>query len=157
LNQLEEKVSQYVKYLIDHELHWPDDPVLNFFYLFRDFVETVVLSRNTEEFSILYNLLEGEIKILCKDASVFLNQRLKFSFKAVIAISATISPFHFYRDLLGFPIDRTLYERFPSPFPPENRKILVFPDVDTRYKQRSQFYEEIASLIQNIVTMKTGR
>ncbi|MFX0015417.1 MAG: ATP-dependent DNA helicase [Promethearchaeota archaeon] len=156
LTQFEDTVTQYVRFLVERELHWPDDPVLNFFYHFRDFVDTAVLAQGAEEFSILYYSHEGKIKILCKDASPFLQQRLKF-FKSAIAISATLTPFPFYRDLLGFPVDKTVYERFPSPFSPRNRKILVFPNIDTRYKQRKHYYEDIANLIQKTLKIKKGK
>jgi Rad3-related DNA helicase len=154
--QFEEAVTQYVRFLVTKELHWPDDPVLSFFYHFRDFVETAVLAKSAEEFSILYHSNEGRIKILCKDASQFLQQRLHF-FRSSIALSATLTPFPFYRDLLGFPIDRTIYKRFPSPFSSKNRKILVVPTIDTRYKQRKYFYEDIANLIQDVLKAKHGK
>lgn len=156
MDQFEEAVTQYVRFLVNKELHWPDDPVLNFYYHLRDFIETAALAKSAEEFSILYYSNEGRIKILCKDASRFLQQRLHF-FRSSIAMSATLTPFPFYRDLLGFPIDKTIYERFPSPFSPENRKILVIPTIDTRYKQREYFYEDISKLIQNVLELKLGK
>ncbi len=156
LAQFEEEVTRYVQFLLEMDLHWPDDPILSFFYHLRDFVETAALAQNAEEFSILYNSHEGKIKILCKDASPFLQQRLNF-FKSVVAMSATITPFPFYRELLGFPIDKTVYERFPSPFSPKNRKILIIPDIDTRYKQREYHYKDIANLIQNVLKIKQGK
>ncbi|MFX0204654.1 MAG: ATP-dependent DNA helicase [Candidatus Hodarchaeota archaeon] len=156
MGQFEEVVTQYVRYLVSKELHWPDDPVLRFYYHLRDFIGTAALAQNAEEFSILYHSNEGRVKILCKDASRFLQQRLEF-FKSSIAISATLTPFPFYRDLLGFPIDKTIYERFPSPFSPENRKILVIPSVDTRYTQREFFYEDIANIIKTVLKIKEGK
>jgi DNA excision repair protein ERCC-2 len=156
MSQFEEVVTQYVRFLVNKELHWPDDPVLRFYYHLRDFIETAALAQSAEEFSILYYANEGRVKILCKDASLFLQQRLQF-FKSSIAISATLTPFPFYRDLLGFPIDKTIYERFPSPFSPENRKILVIPSIDTRYKQREFFYEDIADLIKIVLKIKKGK
>ncbi|MFX1505408.1 MAG: ATP-dependent DNA helicase [Promethearchaeota archaeon] len=156
MGQFEEVVTQYVRYLVNKELHWPDDPVLRFYYHLRDFIGTAALAQSAEEFSILYHSNEGKVKILCKDASRFLQQRLQF-FKSSIAISATLTPFPFYRDLLGFPIDKTIYERFPSPFSPENRKILVIPSVDTRYTQREFFYEDIANIIKTVLKIKEGK
>ncbi len=154
--RLEEKIPNYLQFLMEREIHSPEDPILDFYYHLRDFVETAALAENAEEFSILYNSQESKIKILCKDASVFLQQRLN-SFKSSIAISATITPFPFYRDLLGFPIDKTVYKRFSSPFPPENRKILVIPEIDTRFKQRQYYYDEIAQLINKVLGIKRGK
>ena len=156
MHQFEEAVTQYVSFLVKKELHWPEDPVLGFYYRLRDFVETAALAQGAEEFSILFYSNEGKIKILCKDASRFLQQRLDF-FRSSIALSATLTPFPFYRDLLGFPIDKTIYESYPSPFSPKNRKILVIPTIDTRYGQRKYFYEDIASLIQTVLQLKEGK
>lgn len=156
LTRLEEEITRYVQFLMEKNLHWPDDPIFGFYYPFREFVETAALAQNAEEFSILYNSHEGRIKILCKDASRFLQQRLSF-FRSSVAISATITPFPFYRDLLGFPIDKTVYQRYPSPFPQENRKILVVPEIDTRYQQRQYHYKSIANIIQKVLKIKRGR
>ncbi|MHA1213660.1 MAG: helicase C-terminal domain-containing protein [Candidatus Hodarchaeales archaeon] len=157
LVQFEESLADYLHFLMEQDLHWPDDPLLNFYYQFKDFVEVATLARDSEEFSILYNFHTDEIKVLCKDASGFLNQRITNCFKTAVAISATITPFFFYRDLLGFPIDKTLYKSYNSPFPPENRKILVIPNIDTRFNQREHYNEEIAETILNLAAIKKGR
>jgi DNA excision repair protein ERCC-2 len=155
--QYEEEIAHYIRYLVDNALNWPDDPVLQFYYHLRTLVETVVaVPHYPDEFSILFNSHEGELKVLCKDASVFLGQRFK-RFKSVIAISATISPFHFYRDLLGLPIEKTVHERYPSPFPPEKRKVLVIADVDTRYVNRHHHYISIANFLKRATLIKPGR
>lgn len=156
LLNLEENVVEYLKFLLERRVFWPDDPILGFYYHFRDFVNTALLAQNKEEFSILYNSQEGEIKILCKDASSFLNYKLLF-FKSALAISATITPFPFYRDLLGFPIEKTHYKSFPSPFPPKNRVIIVVPTIDTRYKYRPHYYREIALLLVKAISIKQGK
>ncbi|MFX0087581.1 MAG: ATP-dependent DNA helicase [Candidatus Hodarchaeota archaeon] len=157
LMNLEEDIPKYLRFLIEKSIHWPEDPVLSFYYQLRDFVETAILAKNAEEFSTLFNTHDNEIKILCKDASSFLFQRLKKSFKSAIAISATITPFPFYRDLLGFPIDKTVYESYPSPFPSENRKIIIYPEIDTRYRYREHYYDEIAAIIQKTISIRKGK
>jgi DNA excision repair protein ERCC-2 len=157
LENFEEDLPRYLRFLIEKSIHRPNDPVLSFYYHLKDFIETAIIAQNSEEFSILYNTHVSEIKILCKDASRFLNKRLKNSFRSAIAISATITPFPFYRDLLGFPIDKTIYGRFSSPFPPENRKTLIYPEIDTRYKNREMYYDNIAELILNITNVKKGK
>jgi Rad3-related DNA helicase len=71
-----------------------------------------------EEFSYIYQHTPDEsvFKILCKDASRFLHERLQ-GFHSVVAMSATLTPFAFYQDVLGFPAERTFTAEFPSPFP----------------------------------------
>ncbi|MFX0149533.1 MAG: ATP-dependent DNA helicase [Candidatus Hodarchaeota archaeon] len=156
LSKFEVIITKYIQFLLKKELHWPDDPILDFYYHLKDFIDTAAIARSVDEFSILYNSHEGEVKILCKDASPFLQQRLT-TFRSTIAMSATLTPFPFYRDLLGFPIDKTIYERYPSPFSPKRRKIIVLPNIDTRYKHRISFSEEIADIIQSILKIKRGK
>jgi Rad3-related DNA helicase len=76
---------------------------------------------------------------------------------SVTAISATLTPFFFYRDLLGFPVEKTTYQRYSSPFPSENRIIRIYPDVDTRYKQRHESYKDIGHLITKTIQLKPGK
>lgn len=157
LDKFEDDLPKYLRYLIEKSIHKPNDPVISFYYHLKEFVETATIAENSEQFSILYNTHLSEIKILCKDASQFLNNRIKNSFRSAIAISATITPFPFYRDLLGFPIEKTVYGSFSSPFPPENRKILIYPKIDTRYKHRGLYHDNIAELIIRITELKKGK
>ena len=48
-------------------------------------------------------------------------------------MSATLSPPEFHRDLIGLDRDRTDLLKLPSPFPRENRIVLVSPDIDTTW------------------------
>jgi DNA excision repair protein ERCC-2 len=62
-------------------------------------------------------------------------------------MSATLEPFKFYRDVLGFDPDRTDSVSLPSPFPPENRLIVAVDEVDTTYRARHRWYGRIAELV----------
>jgi DNA excision repair protein ERCC-2 len=62
-------------------------------------------------------------------------------------MSATLEPFDFYRDVLGFDPDRTDLVALPSPFPPENRLIIAVDEVDTTYRARTRWYGRIAELV----------
>ncbi len=85
-------------------------------------------------------------KIFCRDASRFVGEIFDGSASA-IAMSATLEPFDFYRDLLGFDAHRTDELYVPSPFPPENRLVIAIDDVDTTYRRRAAHYDRIASWI----------
>ena len=90
---------------------------------------------------------EGEaLRIFCLDASRFTGAVLKRS-AGCVAMSATLEPFEFYRDLLGFDADRTDTLSLPSPFPPENRLIVAVDEVDTTYRARPRWYGRIAELV----------
>ena len=131
------------------------DPVQEFYYLFQRFCD--VLALEGDEFSYLYqHHPEGAaFKILCKDASRFLHERLQ-GFHSVVAMSATLTPFPFYQDVLGMPPERSTTAEFPSPFPERNRQILVVPDVATTYRERQRDAPQAAHIIETVVAQRPG-
>jgi DNA excision repair protein ERCC-2 len=75
----------------------------------------------------------------------------------VVLMSGTLTPPEMYRDLLGFPADRTKCAMFPSPFPKENRLALVVPRTTTAYAKRSgQQYEAIGRACASLANAVPG-
>ncbi len=146
-----------VRYLLDKLTsgrQLPEDPVDEFFSEFGQF--SAVLALEGEEFSYVFDRSGGEsVKIICKDASRMLADRLA-GFHSVIAMSATLEPMEFYRQLLGFPGERTDTLTLPSPFPVENRLIRVVPSVSTTYQRRGGSYDKIAAIIATVTTARAG-
>jgi DNA excision repair protein ERCC-2 len=141
-------VLSYFLYKREHEMWLADDPVLDVFFALTRFHR--VLSLGGDEFvHIAERDPEGggeRIKIFCRDASRFVGEVLDGS-ASTIAMSATLEPFDFFRDLLGFDAHRTDELYVPSPFPPENRLVLAISDVDTTYRRRAAHYDRIANWI----------
>jgi DNA excision repair protein ERCC-2 len=146
-----------VRYLLDKTTSGraiPDDPVDEFFSAFGQFC--VVLGMEGEEFSYIYDTTGGEaLKIVCKDPSRQLAHRLE-GFHSVIAMSATLEPMAFYRQMLGFDTERTDQASFPSPFPKENRRIIVVPTVSTTFRVRAAHYGRIAKVIATTAAARLG-
>lgn len=86
---------------------------------------------------------DRRFSVLCKDAARFLGDTIGRT-HSTIGLSATLSPFDFYRDLLGFDVARTATARLGTPFPEENRRIVIDATVATTYKQRAENYRPIA-------------
>jgi len=86
------------------------------------------------------------VRIECLDAARFIRPLLASS-AGCVAMSATLEPFEFYRDLLGFEHERTDTLALPSPFPRENRVVVAIDEVDTTYRERSRHYGRIAELV----------
>ncbi|MEJ2582139.1 MAG: helicase C-terminal domain-containing protein, partial [Acidobacteriota bacterium] len=130
------------------EMWVADDPVLDVFFKLTRFHR--VLAMGGDEFVHIAErdaVGGGErLKIFCRDASRFVGEILDGSASS-IAMSATLEPFDFYRDLLGFDAHRTDELYVPSPFPDENRLVLAISDVDTTYRRRGAHYDRIASWI----------
>ncbi len=140
-------VLSYFLYKREHEMWMADDPVLDVFFALTRFHR--VLALGGDEFVHIASRNEDggpKLRIFCRDASRFVGEVLDGSASA-IAMSATLEPFDFYRDLLGFDAHRTEELYVPSPFPEENRLVLAIGDVDTTYRRRAANYDRIASWI----------
>ncbi len=132
----------------------PDDPVEDFFAVFGQFC--AVLALEGKEFSYIFDGTAGQsLKILCKDPSRQLAERIN-GFHSVVAMSATLVPVEFHRQMLGFDPARTDEIALPSPFPAANRKILIEPSVLTTYRSRGRHYGQIADIIATTARARRG-
>ncbi len=148
-------VLAYIAWKIENRIVEEDDPLVDFYFKLVKFAN--LLTEDGDELArLIEKTPEGlKLKIFCKDPSRFLG-RVIDSAHATIALSATLEPFDFYRKTLGFPPDRTVELSLPSPFPRENRKIVVIPEVDTTYKQRANHYDRIAENVAAIAEAHDG-
>ena len=101
--------------------------------------------------------VEGDdrrIRLICLDPSEKLSACLKKSVGAVF-FSATLTPLDYFAAILGGG-KRALTLSLPSPFPPENLCIAVYPGISTRYADREKSYSKLASVIAGAVSGKPG-
>ena len=153
--QLESAMVDYVIYRrrMGHEPG--GDLIQDFYYAFQRLCDVLALGGDEFEYLYAHDAEDATFKVLCKDASRFLRQRLN-GFHSVIAMSATLTPFAFYQDVLGFPPDRTFAVEFPSPFPAENRCIVTIPQVSTTYRDRQRDAPKVAEIIETIMAQRQG-
>lgn len=97
----------------------------------------------------------GTIKITCCDASEMLKSSYE-EYAQVVAFSATLKPFEFYSQLTGLLSKSLKTAEFLSPFQKENRKVLVIPQISTKYSDREQNYPRIAETIEKVSNLKSG-
>ena len=94
--------------------------------------------------------------VLCVNPARRLESRHR-QLLGTVAMSATLSPLPYYSDVLGFaPLDPVTLSA-PSPFPEENRRVLIIPTVDTTYRRRDRHLDDIARLIAQIAGVCEGR
>ncbi|MCB0281821.1 MAG: ATP-dependent DNA helicase [Calditrichaeota bacterium] len=149
--------SAYISYLVHKvkkSLLLIDDPFESFYFTFRRFVQ-VLKNRNTS-FVTYYDAADaGILNIQCCDPAFFLGEKIE-QFHSVIAMSATLDPLPYYQDVLGFNKSRTTLLELDSPFPKENRQVIIIPGVSTRYKDRIKNYPRIAEIIKETIALKNG-
>ena len=76
---------------------------------------------------------------------------------ASVVMSGTLHPLEMTRDVLGLAAERTLLRAYESPFPRENRLVLVDASVTTSYKDRSpQMFADIGERLAAIALATPG-
>lgn len=144
-----------IKYLNSNVEIEQRDPVLRLCGDWADF--TSALDFEGENFFATYSESGSgaAIKITCCDAS----DKLKAAhdaFANVVAFSATLKPFEYYAKLGGFKSSKTKTLEFSTPFPKSNRKLVVIPQVSTKYSDRARNYQKIAQAIDKITSVRSG-
>jgi DNA excision repair protein ERCC-2 len=150
--RVREFTSQYLESDVDIA---QNDPVLGFSNLVNNFVDALKLTGD-EFFQTYQKTYNNEmLKITCCDASKQLKIAYK-EFKNTVAFSATLKPFRYYQQLLGFPEEKTKTFEFSSPFMEKNRKIMLIPQISTKYKDRSLSAPKITEVIERVLNLKLG-
>jgi len=95
------------------------------------------------------------LKLLNRDAAGILAPMFK-DLGGVVCMSATLSPADFYERVLGIDLDTLDRVEHPSPFPHENRRVLVCPGVSTEYRHRDRDREHTATLVSDALRAIPG-
>lgn len=98
---------------------------------------------------------KGGLALLCRDPAPLLGPLFQ-ALGASVLLSATLEPSRFYQDLCGLEPSRALAHRAMSPFPPENRRVLIVPTVTTAFKHRARDREATAAVISETVAAVPG-
>jgi DNA excision repair protein ERCC-2 len=139
-------IAPYFTFKRDADIWLARDPVLDLLLSLARFAD-LLEDGGAELVPLAERSADGEaLRIFCLDAARFTGAVIARS-AGCIAMSATLEPFEFYRELLGFDPDRTDTLAIASPFPRENRLVMVIDEVDTSYRERTRWYGRIAELI----------
>ncbi len=141
--EFDEAFVDYLEHRRETSSFRAEDPFVSLYFDLLRFLNGLVHS-DGDEFSHCVQRQGGaRLRILCKDPSRFLG-RILGGVHAVIGLSATLSPGDFYRDLLGFDADRARKISVPSPFPADNRRVVIDDTVATAWRKRPENYGPIA-------------
>lgn len=152
---MESQILDYFSYLKNQEVLPEEDKLMDAFFSLSKFAR--VLEFFSSKFKIIYKKRKEKetLKIFCLDPAPFLGKIISRTY-STIAMSATLTPPYFYKRILGFPPEKTIEASFPSPFPKENRKILIYPELDTTYKKRMEQAPELAEILHEIGNSVSG-
>jgi DNA excision repair protein ERCC-2 len=135
------------------------DVVLRLCFYWSAFTETLeyVGDPDRQEFFTTYHPhpAGGTVNITCCDASAMLKDCYG-DYQQVVGFSATLKPFEYYVRLSGLDAEKVKTQEFASPFPTEQRKLLIIPQISTRYSHRERNYAKISEAIARIATLRPG-
>ncbi len=151
--QLRNFLSTYLKSDVDIK---PQDVVLRLSFYWSEFTEALeFLGAGRKEFFTTFQFNPEAVKITCCDASEMLKDSYT-KYSQVVAFSATLKPFDFYSRLSGLLSKELKTAEFVSPFKKENRKVLIIPQISSKYSEREKSYPRVADAIQRIISLKRG-
>ncbi len=137
----------------------PADPVMRLCFYWSEFAGALEYAADPEHQEFFFTFHPhssgGMVKITCCDASAMLRDCYK-EYEQVVGFSATLKPFDYYAGLSGLDPARVRTAEFPSPFPKERRKILIIPQISTKYSDRERNYAKISDAVQKIAGQRTG-
>jgi DNA excision repair protein ERCC-2 len=137
----------------------PKDVVLRLCQYWSEFttVLTYVVDPERNEFFTTFHPAPtgGVIKVTCCDASKMLLECYD-EYDQVIAFSATLKPFDFYAKLSGLSKKNLKTAEFQSPYQKENRKLLIIPQISTKYSDRDRNYPKISETVRRVVSIRPG-
>lgn len=135
------------------------DTVLRLCFYWSQFTETLeyVSDPDRREFFTTYHPhpTGGTVKITCCDASTMLKDCYG-EYEQTVGFSATLKPFDYYVRLSGLDAGRVRTAEFESPFPIDRRKLLIIPQISTRYSHRERNYAKIAGAVRRIAVLRRG-
>lgn len=138
----------------------PRDVVLRLVFYWSEFAAALEFTARPEFFASYQPLGQphptgGTVRIVCCDASEWLRACYD-DYERVVGFSATLKPFDYYQKLSGMDPDLTRTEEFASPFPRGHRKLLLIPQISTRYSERERNYPRVAEVIRRVAEVRPG-
>jgi DNA excision repair protein ERCC-2 len=154
------KLRAFLSRYLDSDIELqPQDAVMRLCFYWSAFTEALeyVGDPATEEFFTTFHPhpAGGIVKITCCDASSMLKDRYD-EYEQIVGFSATLKPFDYYARLSGIDPGIVKTAEFQSPFPREHRKLLVIPQISTKYSDRERNYAKIADALSRISALRPG-
>ncbi|MCA0971176.1 ATP-dependent DNA helicase [Halobacillus litoralis] len=150
---LERFLEQAERQLQSEPVDDQSEHLLDVYFTAQSFLR--ILELVDEHFKVIGDISQGEfnVKLFCLDPSHVLSETTK-AFRSSVFFSATLSPFGYYKDMLGGKKDDYILQ-LPSPYDSSQIDLVVAP-LSTRYKTREQTAGRLAGLLYEQVKKQKG-
>jgi Rad3-related DNA helicase len=151
LTKLAEIMKEWLPANPDHPMQ---EAVLQAYFEVNHFLRINEFYDDHYETTVEIKRYEMTLRQFCIEPAPFLEQVLDKG-KASLLFSASFTPLDYYQEVLGGGEDALRY-RLPSPFDPENQKIVIANYIQTTYRQRTASIPKIVDAIYRMVREKKG-
>lgn len=145
----------YLSWKRENKIASPDDSIVDYHFALQKFISTLNTFGPGFSCVIERGILGIRLALICLDPA----RPLGLIFKAAsstIFLSATLIPVETTRRVLGLDAVGTKSISLPPPFPRENRKVLILPQVRTTFGAREKNFPRIAELIAEMADVIPG-
>ena len=151
----EARFIEYLSWKRENKIAAPDDPILDCHFALQKFIST--LNWFGPGFSCVVERTNSGIRLalVCLDPARPLAPIFAAA-SSTIFLSATLQPVESTRRVLGLERAQTKAISLPPPFPRENRKIMILPQVRTTFGAREKNFPRIARLVADMADAVPG-
>ncbi len=156
-NKILNALSNFQKFCSDFmkkEHQKVTDELKDFYFSTIRFCKIADFFDENFKFFIYKDQKEISLNIYNLDPSSLIGESLK-KLEAAVLFSGTLSPLDYYVQMLGGNEDSPVL-KIPSPFPKENFKLMIAPNISTTYKNRDNTILEVVDYIKTMVDQKVG-
>jgi len=133
----------------------PDDPIVDIHFAWQRFMAVLNLFGPGFTCVAEQRAAGARLAIVCLDPARPLAPVFRAAASATL-LSATLSPAEVIRRTLGLEAERTRAISLPPPFPRENRRILILPQVGTAFAEREKNFAPIARWLAEMSDAQPG-
>jgi DNA excision repair protein ERCC-2 len=153
--QWEPEFIRYLSWKREIKLALAEDPVVDLHFAWQRFM--AILNLFGPGFACVVEKRPAGVRLalVCLDPARAIAPVFKAAASAIL-FSATLSPVEVTRRLLGLEKERTAAMTLPPPFPRENRKVMILPQVRTTFAARAKNYGLIATLVAQMSDAQDG-
>jgi DNA excision repair protein ERCC-2 len=153
--QWEPDFIRYLAWKREARLAQPDDPIVDSHFAWQRFMAVLNLAGPGFTCVAEHRAAGARLAIVCLDPARPLAPVFAAAASTTL-LSATLSPVEVIRRTLGLAAERTRALSLPAPFPRENRKILILPQVATAFAHREKNFAPIARLVAGMADAQPG-